>query len=318
VRPNADLPQPVTLRSATLSDLQSVVHLCIAQEIADSGETYTSATSLAAGWKALGLQLATRVWVAEAADGNLLACVELLREGPIFIPRLWVLPTHRDNGLESALLAKAEQRARAIGQEEGAHSVNFFAQATSSHSAAQHALLQSGFVVSSTYEKMERALSEPPASPDVITGIELRSFARERDAEAVYRADEEAFQDQRGHTPRTVEQWSQRLNLYGETYEPSVWFIAWDEEEVAGVALGEIVEHVGWIHHLSVRRPWRRRGLGAALMLSILGSFYQHDIRLARLNVDAQSLTNAHQLYRRLGFRVAGAYSNYEKTVFLM
>jgi ribosomal protein S18 acetylase RimI-like enzyme len=54
-----------------------------------------------------------------------------------------------------------------------------------------------------------------------------------------------------------------------------------------------------------------------ALMLAILGSFCQHGIGVARLNVDAESLTNAHQLYHRLGFQVTGKYSNYEKIVLL-
>jgi GNAT superfamily N-acetyltransferase len=131
----------------------------------------------------------------------------------------------------------------------------------------------------------------------------------------VHLADEEVYFDQRGHTTWTFEQWKQRLNFDGETFDPSVWLIAYDGTAVAGAALGEIVQGIGWTHHLFVRRPWRRRGLGAALMLSVLSSFYRHGVDVARLNVDAQSLTNARQLYRRLGFRVIGDYSNFEKIV---
>jgi mycothiol synthase len=159
------------------------------------------------------------------------------------------------------------------------------------------------------------ALNEAPTPPQDMAGIEIRPFVAGQDAETIYRADEEAFIDQRGHAVRTLEQWRKWLNIDEEAFDPSVWLIAWDENEVAGAALGEIVTGVGWIHHLFVRRPWRRRGLGATLMLSILGSFYRHSVETARLNVDADSLTNAHLLYRRLGFVVAGEYSNYEKLV---
>ena len=38
-------------------------------------------------------------------------------------------------------------------------------------------------------------------------------------------------------------------------------------------------------------------------MLSVLGSLHRQGIGVARLNVDEHSLTNAHQLYRRLGAR---------------
>jgi GNAT superfamily N-acetyltransferase len=228
--------------------------------------------------------------------------------------RLWS-PDHQNVGIAQALLAKAEERACAIGREENADSVRLFAQATSSYFEAQRALTQADFALLSTYEKMELALNELPAPSANIPGIEIQAFAQEQSAEAVYRADEEAFLDQRGHTPRTFEQWKRRLNFDEETFAPSLWRIAWDATEVAGAALGEVVEGMGWIHHLFVRQPWRRRGLGAALMLSILRAFHGQGVGAARLNVDAQSLTNAHQLYRRLGFRVTGTYSNFEKIV---
>jgi GNAT superfamily N-acetyltransferase len=315
MRPITGPSQSTAIRPATLSDLQAVLHVRQAQEVSDSGTPMTTAGYLTAEWEALGPRLAEQTWVVVTTDGSLLACAELVHEDGVFVPRLWVLPDHRESGLEMALLDRVEQWACATRHEEGAASVTFFAQATSAHPAAQQALLRSGFVVTSTYEKMDLVLREPPATPKVIADIEIRPFAVGHDAEMVYRADEEAFQDQRGHMPRTFERWSQRLNLGGETHDPSLWLIAWDADAVAGVALGEVVRGVGWIHHLSVRRPWRRRGLGAALMLSALGAFYRRGVGAVRLNVDAQSLTNAHQLYRRLGFSVIGTYCNYEKTV---
>jgi len=311
--PTAD--QPVVIRCAELSDLHGVVRIRRAQELSDGGESFTTAEGLAAEWEALGWRLAEEVWVAVAADGSLVACTQLARVAQVFNPCLWVLPDHRNIALEVALLAKAEVRACEIGSGEGADNVKLFAQATSTHPAAQQALAQSGYVVTSTYEQMERVLNEPPMKPDVIAGIEIRPLAAGQDAEAIYRADEEAFLDERGHTPRTFERWNRRLNLREETSDPPVWLIAWDTDEIAGATLGEVIKGVGWIHHLGVRRPWRHRGLGAALMLSALNAFYQLGIHTVRLNVDAQSLTNAHQLYRRLGFNVTGAYSNCEKTM---
>ena len=315
--PTAGDPQPlkpVVIRPAAPSDLQGVLHIRQAQEMLESGTPITTADKLAAEWEALGSQLAEHVWVAVAADGSLIACVELHREGEVFSPCLWALPDRRDSELEMALLATAERRAWASARDEGAHSVTLFAQATSTHPTAQQALQQSGFVITSTYEQMELALTEPPSLPDLLPGIEIRPFAvGQDDAAVLHRADEEAFLDQQDHTPRAFEQWTQRLNLSGKSFDPSLWLIAWDADEVAGAALGEIIEDAGWIHHLFVRRPWRRRGLGAALTLSAVGAFYQHGIGAVRLNVDAQSLTNAHQLYRRVGFRVISAYANYEK-----
>ena len=99
--------------------------------------------------------------------------------------------------------------------------------------------------------------------------------------------------------------------------DPALWLIAWEGDAVAGAALCEVVAGVGWIHHLFVRRPWRRRGLGEALTLSAVGALQAKGVGVARLNVDGQSLTNAHQLYRRVGFRVIGGYTNYQKIISL-
>lgn len=306
--------KPVVIRPAVPPDLQGVLYIRQAQEAPESGMPVTTADKLAAEWEAMGSQLAEQVWVAATADGRIIASAGLVREGSVFVIRLWTLPDDRDSAVEVAMIATAEQRACAMARDEGARSATLFAQATSAHPTAQQALQQSGFVITSAYEQMELALTEPPPLPDVLPGIEIRPFAvGQDDAAMLHRADEEAFLDQRGHTPRAFEQWTQRLNLSGKTFDPSLWLIAWDVNEVAGAALCEIIEDVGWIHHLFVRRPWRRRGLGAALTLSAVGAFYQHGIGAARLNVDAQSLTNAHQLYRRVGFRVIGAYTNYEK-----
>jgi GNAT superfamily N-acetyltransferase len=311
------ISQCLVVRPATLADLRDVIAIRQSQELANGATEFTTADQLAGEWEALGNRLAQQVWVAVAADGSLHACAELVVADRVCILRLWAPLDHHNVGIDFALSAKAEEQACMIGREEGADYVTLFAQATSSRPEAQQPLLMSGYTLLSTYEKMELTLNAPPASPEDISGIEICSFAAGQDAEPIYRADEEAFLDQRRHTPRTFEQWKRRLNFDEETFDPSAWLIARDASEVAGAALGEVIQGIGWIHHLFVRRPWRRQGLGAALMLSILRVFHRQGIGIARLNVDAQSVTNARQLYCRLGFRMTGAYSNFEKVVTL-
>ncbi|HET9110206.1 MAG TPA: hypothetical protein VFN78_05215, partial [Ktedonobacterales bacterium] len=195
--------------------------------MSESGTPITTADKLAAEWEALGSQLAAQTWVAVTAKGSLTASAELVREGSVFVIRLWALPDNRDSAVEVALIATAEQRACAMARDEGARGVTLFAQATSTYSTAQQALQQSGFVITSAYEQMELALTEPPPLPDVLPdllpGIEIRPFAvGQDDAAVLHRADEEAFLDQRDHTPRAFEQWTQRLNLSGKTFDPSL------------------------------------------------------------------------------------------------
>lgn len=45
-----------------------------------------------------------------------------------------------------------------------------------------------------------------------------------------------------------------------------------------------------------MRRPWRHKGIGLALLHHSFGAFYRRDIRKVYLGVDAQSLTGATRL----------------------
>ncbi|HEX8982062.1 MAG TPA: GNAT family N-acetyltransferase [Ktedonobacterales bacterium] len=299
------------------SDVQIAYQARQAHELAGGEMSNITADQLAAAWKALGPQLADHIWIATLPDGTCAAYVELLHLDDAYMAQIWASSTQANTDILMPLLAHAEQRARDIERDEGIESVHLFAQATSFHPAIEQAIKRSGFDITSTYEHMTLALEQTPKHPDAIQGIDIRPFDVHHDAEAVYLADEEAFQDQRGHTPRTFERWRERLNLQGEMEKPSRSRIAWAAENVAGVALVEVIAGTGWIHHLSVRRPWRRRGLGEALMLFVLGEFHRNGVRSALLNVDAESLTNAHKLYRRLGFRPTHHYSNFQKIVSL-
>ena len=312
---STDLPESITIRPATPSDLADAIYLRQAQELAESGTTSTTLDQLHAEWETLGPHLPEQVWVAATTDGRLLASVEIIRSDPVLLLRFCIPPDRRGIGLESALLATAEQQARTMLRAEREHPFTLFAQATGSNPALQQVLLQAGFVTASTFEKMKVVLKEPPAVPQAIAGIALRPFVAGQDTDVIYRADEEAFADERGYAPRTFAQWGRRLNMRERTDELPVWIIAWDATQVAGAALGEVIGGVGWLHHVGVRRPWRKRGLGTALTLAALGAFYRQNIHAVRLNVDAESLTHAQVLYRRLGFQVLDTYANCEKVL---
>ena len=50
---------------------------------------------------------------------------------------------------------------------------------------------------------------------------------------------------------------------------------------------------MAWVNQLCVRRPWRRRGLGLAMLHHCFGEFYRRGKQRVGLGVDATSLTNA-------------------------
>jgi mycothiol synthase len=73
------------------------------------------------------------------------------------------------------------------------------------------------------------------------------------------------------------------------------------------------LEGVAWARVLGVRSPWRRRGLGRALLLHAFAQSRLHGLVLAGLGVDAESLAGAHRLYESVGTHVAMRFDIYEK-----
>lgn len=86
---------------------------------------------------------------------------------------------------------------------------------------------------------------------------------------------------------------------------PGLCFVAWDGHEVAGLCLcnATTVEFPGsgYLGSLSVRRRWRRIGLGRALTLHSLRAFYEQGIRHVITDTDGDGLTKAYRVYEKAG-----------------
>ena len=69
----------------------------------------------------------------------------------------------------------------------------------------------------------------------------------------------------------------------------------------------------GWVGELGVRRAYRKRGLGLALLKHAFAAFHADGKKRAGLGVDASSLTGALKLYESAGMRVQRQFNQYEK-----
>ena len=67
----------------------------------------------------------------------------------------------------------------------------------------------------------------------------------------------------------------------------------------------------GWIGAIGVREPWRKRGLGLALLHHAFADWFRRGVTTVALGVDAENPTGATRLYERAGMHVA-----YEAIVF--
>ena len=149
-------------------------------------------------------------------------------------------------------------------------------------------------------------------------GLEVRPVTREL-LPAYWDAMCEAFRDHFGawdDSDSAFRSWvdSPRFDL-------DLQIVAFDGDEIAGgihAAVDPAENQVhgylrGWSEPIFTRRPWRRRGLAAALLGRTLVALRDCGMTSAQLHVDAENANQALTLYERHGFAVASSSSEWHK-----
>jgi mycothiol synthase len=160
--------------------------------------------------------------------------------------------------------------------------------------------------------RMEIDLAGAAAEPSWPEGVTVRTL-REDEHERVYEAVVEVWRDTNDPIDETFEEWGHWTTRH-DSFDPSLWFLAEAGGELAGFSLcrrDPNDERAGYVGSLGVRRPWRRQGLGEALLLHSFAAFRERGWARGRLGVDGSSKTGALRLYERAGMSV------YRDTVFL-
>src|SRR5262249_14410919 len=122
-----------------------------------------------------------------------------------------------------------------------------------------------GFVPFRKSLEMQVPLDDTTPEPVWPEGVTVRTVRAGEDRD-VHALGEEAFADLSDFRPTPFEDWA---FMWNERKHLDLWFAAEAAGgELAGVALCEPQRPgLGWIETLAVRRSWRRRGLGRALLL---------------------------------------------------
>jgi mycothiol synthase len=221
-------------------------------------------------------------------------------------PRWWsdvrVRPGHNPAELVPVLLAWATERA----SEEAIHRV----WAPSTLGDMRSAFERLGFerVRASYRMEIDLASELPPATAE---GIDIRP-AREGEERIAYDVHQQSFRDSWEHTEEPYDEWKHYL-VKQDSFDRGLWFVAWDGDRPAGVALCRVRDGVGWVGILGVLREWRRRGIGRALLLHAFHEFKRRGLPRAGLGVDATSLTGANRLYESAGMHVVRQLDFFEK-----
>jgi mycothiol synthase len=163
-------------------------------------------------------------------------------------------------------------------------------------------------VVRRGYEMVRPDLDDIPDVP-LPAGLEVRPVLAEH-LRTIWEADVEAFRDHWGASDESESYW-ERFRT-DPLADHALWRVAWDGDQVAGQVRAYVDDQtnartghlIGWTEYISVRRPWRRRGLARALLADSLRAVRDRGMTEAALSVDAGNETGALALYESLGFVV--------------
>jgi mycothiol synthase len=234
-----------------------------------------------------------------------------------------LLPRWRGKGIRRAMLRHNERRLRQIAADhpkDQPRILESWAAGTERH--WESLLVDEGYeAVRYGFDMLRPHLDDVP-SPSLPQGLDVRPV-QPTAYRAVWEAAKEAFQDEWDYSQ---EDWSDDQFARWQTeptFDPSLWQVAWDGDQVAGMVLS-FVDHAeneeyrrkrGYTEGICVRRPWRRRGLARALIARSLLMLREHGMTEAALGVDADNPSGALRLYQSLGFRRVKQTTIYRKSL---
>jgi mycothiol synthase len=232
----------------------------------------------------------------------------------------WVRPAWRRRGLGGALLRWTERRASEVARVDGRSGPRAVSSWPDEGQAGAVALYRNtGYEVVRYAFQMVRDLTEPIPDAPLPDGLEIRPVLPE-DHRRIWDADSEAFRDHWNHGERTEADYGFWFAI--PELDTSLWRVAWDGAEVAGSVMPFVWAEEnkvlglrrGWLEHVSVRRPWRNRGLASALIAESLRALRDAGLGDAALGVDAENVSGALRVYERMGFRRARTSLSFRKS----
>lgn len=314
-----------TTRSLHRADFEAALALINAHQSTIKNHPLTTAEQLEKEWNDPEYDLDSTQAVFDA-DGELIAfsALDTPKQTPVrpFV-EVFLHPQKADDSLGQALLAWAEQTAHRVFDEvpEDAR-VTLVAGAESTETRYKAILETAGYrAVGQAWHKMLIEMDAKPESPVWSPDVELVTAAGYDDLRAIFEAQVDSFQDHRGYVEGDRDAYYKRWLYYNvedeKAYDPSLWFLALVDGQIAGVNLSRPCNtsepDEGYVHILGTRREYRGRGIAKALLVHSFREFWERGKRKVSLYVDGSSKTGADKLYVRAGMHVARIYETYEK-----
>ena len=308
-------------------DFPAMMRVLLASEHANGNERALSLEELANTYTHLArCNPATDMLLAEI-DGELIAYgrVETFKNDAgerMYNHFAFVHPVWRRRGIGHAMLGWLQNRLREIAAGHPDDGPRYFESYVTDSAVGTEALLvRDGYAAKRFFYEMRRPDLENIPDFPMPEGLEVRPVRPEH-YRAIWEADVEAFHDHWGFVEPAEADYQAWL-ADPVIFTPDLWQIAWDvaTDQVAGQVRG-FINHAeneqyqrkrGWCEFISVRRPWRRRGLARALIIRTLRIFRAAGMTESALGVDTENISGALRVYEDCGFRPIKRTTNYRK-----
>ena len=234
----------------------------------------------------------------------------------------FLVPAWRRKGIGASMFHWIENRMRVIAESHAAMETGLFETSVPDGNMGLAALLEKNNYKPIRYivEMVRPDLENIPDFP-LPEGFEVRPVLPEH-YRAIWDADQEAFRDHWGYSQPAEEDYQAWLGDK-TIFQPQLWQIAWDmnTNKVAGqvrtfinTAENEKYNRKrGHTEFISVRRPWRKRGLARALIVRSLLLQKEHGMTESALGADSENITGATRVYEDCGFQVTKHHTLYRK-----
>lgn len=227
----------------------------------------------------------------------------------------------RGVGIRRAMLHRMENRLHQIAANHAQEKTKFLQAWSSEDEAHWNNLLESeGYQIVRYGLEMGRPnLDNIPDYP-LPEGIVIRPGTLD-EWRQIWEAAREAFRDHWG-----ASEWPESGLIEAQespTFYPPLWRVAWAGDEVAGGVLNFIDRpennlhgrERGYTETIFVRRPWRGQGLAKALIAHSFVALKEAGMTEAALGLDADNLSGALHLYRKMGFQEVKRFMTYRKAI---
>ena len=307
------LPAGFALRRAGEADLDAIMAMFHAGDVADVGEPDTPRDFIAEAFTSPFVDPEHDVVLVADGTGEVAGFGEVEANDPRVSIEVFVRvhPARAGLGISSALLDWGEGRVRdrlPLGSRTRLQTT-----AAGTDDAGVALLRSRGAAHVRSFLHMQRTL-DAPTTDGPPAGVRFRMFDAARDWPSFHRLSEATFADHFGYEPLDLETFV-RMSTQAPGWRPDLVVFADLDGEPIGFVSSTVTETpgLGWVGDLGVLAEHRGRGVGRSLLHRAFSDLAASGCSTVRLNVDADNATGATRIYEKVGMTVRREWMVFEQ-----